>query len=58
MTSGQQHASIDRAVRLLGLGTDQLHAVGSDAEGRIDLPALERELAEMDDPTVVCLQAG
>ncbi|RKT89268.1 pyridoxal phosphate-dependent decarboxylase family protein [Saccharopolyspora antimicrobica] len=58
LTSGQQHASIDRAVRLLGLGTDQLHAVGADAEGRIDLVALERELAEADGPVVVCLQAG
>ncbi|MER6987792.1 aminotransferase class V-fold PLP-dependent enzyme [Saccharopolyspora hirsuta] len=58
LTSGEQHASIDRAVRLLGLGTDQLQAVGTDGEGRIDLPALERALAESDDPTVVCLQAG
>ncbi|MBB5954304.1 glutamate/tyrosine decarboxylase-like PLP-dependent enzyme [Saccharothrix tamanrassetensis] len=58
LTSGRQHASVERAVRLLGLGTDQLRSVGSGADGRIDLAALERELAATDAPTVVCLQAG
>ncbi|CCH29658.1 aminotransferase class V-fold PLP-dependent enzyme [Actinosynnema sp. NPDC047251] len=56
LTSGRQHASIERAVRLLGLGTDHLRAVGSDADGRIDVAGLARDLT--DAPTVVCLQAG
>ena len=56
LTSGLHHATIDRAVRLLGLGTDNLRSVGS-VDGRIDVAALERELAA-DVPTVVCLQAG
>ncbi|MEV0676105.1 aminotransferase class V-fold PLP-dependent enzyme [Actinosynnema sp. NPDC050436] len=56
LTSGRQHNSVERAVRLLGLGTDHLRAVGADEDGRIDPAALARELT--DDPTVVCLQAG
>lgn len=56
---GRQHASIDRAVRLLGMGTDALVGVGTDARGRLDLAGLERALgAALDAPTVVCLQAG
>lgn len=56
---GRQHASIDRAVRLLGLGTNALRSVGSDADGRVDLAGLERALAgEPDAPSIVCLQAG
>jgi glutamate/tyrosine decarboxylase-like PLP-dependent enzyme len=59
LVSGHQHASIDRAVRLLGLGTDALHIVGSGSEGRIDLVALEGAFAaEPSIPTIVCLQAG
>ncbi|GAB3923885.1 aminotransferase class V-fold PLP-dependent enzyme [Kribbella albertanoniae] len=57
LCGGEQHASIDRAVRMLGLGTDSLTAVGTGADSRIDLEALEREL-QIDAPTVVCLQAG
>jgi glutamate/tyrosine decarboxylase-like PLP-dependent enzyme len=56
---GRQHASIDRAVRLLGLGTDALRSVGTDPEGRLDLDALEHGLvADPAVPTIVCLQAG
>jgi glutamate/tyrosine decarboxylase-like PLP-dependent enzyme len=56
LTGGHQHASIDRAVRLLGLGTDSIHAVGADDRCRLDVAALERELT--DEPAIVCLQAG
>jgi glutamate/tyrosine decarboxylase-like PLP-dependent enzyme len=59
LCGGQQHASIGRAVRVLGLGTDALHAVGTDAAGRVDLSALERALAAARGvPTIICLQAG
>jgi len=59
LAGGRQHASVDRAVRLLGLGTEALRGVGTDEAGRIDLAGLERALAA--DPaaaTIVCLQAG
>jgi glutamate/tyrosine decarboxylase-like PLP-dependent enzyme len=56
---GCQHASIDRAVRLLGLGTDALRSVGTDPDGRLDLDALEHQfVADPAIPTIVCLQAG
>ncbi|MBB4935141.1 glutamate/tyrosine decarboxylase-like PLP-dependent enzyme [Lipingzhangella halophila] len=58
LTSGHHHASIERAVRLLGLGTDCLHATEADECGRLDLVSLQRHLAEQDTPTIVCLQAG
>jgi len=59
LCGGEQHASIDRAVRMLGLGTDALVGVGTGPDSRLDLKALERELAAQPDaPKVVCLQAG
>lgn len=58
LTSGQQHASLDRAVRLLGLGTDSIQAVGADDHGRIDLHSLHQHLAQGGASPIVCLQAG
>lgn len=45
-TSVAAHNSVDRAVRLLGIGTDQLRKIPVDDEGRMDLAALEEALAE------------
>ncbi|GLI25785.1 aspartate aminotransferase family protein [Agromyces rhizosphaerae] len=50
------HASVLLALRYLGLGAPVV--VGADDQGRIDVAALERELAASDAPTLVCLQAG
>jgi glutamate/tyrosine decarboxylase-like PLP-dependent enzyme len=59
LCGGEQHGSIDRALRLLGLGTDALIAVGTDHGSRLDLNGLERALAEnRDSAVIVCLQAG
>jgi glutamate/tyrosine decarboxylase-like PLP-dependent enzyme len=58
ITGGHQHASIDRAVRLLGLGTDAIVNAGADPQGRLDLGGLSRELKAGDGPVIVCLQAG
>ena len=44
--SNQTHNSVDKAARLLGLGQRALRAVPVDPEYRIDLPALERAIAE------------
>jgi len=55
----ERHATVDRAVRLLGLGTKALQPVASDADGALDLDSLERVLAtEPGRPTIVCLQSG
>ena len=59
LTSGLRHGSIERAVRLLGLGLDNVIDLPADSQGRLQLPDLERELQrESARPTVVLLQAG
>ncbi|MFJ1539903.1 pyridoxal phosphate-dependent decarboxylase family protein [Micromonospora chalcea] len=55
----ERHATIDRSLRLLGLGTDALHAVPTGPQGAIDPDALAAALRDAGPgPTVVCLQAG
>ena len=59
LTSANRHESILRAVRLLGIGSDAITTVASDALGRIDVAALAAALRERPDiATIVCLQAG
>jgi glutamate/tyrosine decarboxylase-like PLP-dependent enzyme len=55
----ERHAAVDRSLRVLGLGADTLEPVAADANGAIDVAALERALAaRRPGPTIVCLQAG
>ena len=54
----QRHATVDRALRLLGLGADSLEPAAADAQGAIDVADLKRVLAAGPGPTVVVLQAG
>jgi glutamate/tyrosine decarboxylase-like PLP-dependent enzyme len=55
----ERHATIDRALRLLGLGADVVEPVATDTQGAIDVSALEAVLASgPNGPTIVCLQAG
>jgi hypothetical protein len=59
VTNDQRHGSIERALRLLGLGTSCIVDIPTDAQGRIEQNLLEEVLA--DDvyiPTIVLLQAG
>jgi glutamate/tyrosine decarboxylase-like PLP-dependent enzyme len=58
VVSEERHVTIDRASRLLGFGTDALVPVAVDAGGRMDPAALRSILADSDDPTIVCAQAG
>ena len=59
VTGSERHATVDRSLRLLGLGTASLVPVLTDDQGTIDLEDLERVLAqEPARPTIVCLQAG
>ncbi|WP_406265563.1 aminotransferase class V-fold PLP-dependent enzyme [Nocardia sp. NBC_00881] len=58
ITGGQQHGSIDRAVRLLGVGTEAITTVAASADGRLDVNVLAGYLKAVDGPTIVCLQAG
>jgi glutamate/tyrosine decarboxylase-like PLP-dependent enzyme len=50
----KRHATIDRALRLLGLGAPEV--VAADAEGRLRPEALREAIG--DGPTIVCAQAG
>ncbi|MGY1679231.1 pyridoxal phosphate-dependent decarboxylase family protein [Geodermatophilus sp. SYSU D01176] len=59
VATGERHATIDRSLRLLGLGAGALRPVATDGQGRIDVAALAGALAEgPPGPAIVCLQAG
>ena len=58
LAGGERHVTIDRSLRLLGLGTSALELVPADAHGRIRADALGEVLAHVDGPTIVCTQAG
>jgi glutamate/tyrosine decarboxylase-like PLP-dependent enzyme len=53
------HGTVLSALRMLGLGTAQIHRVAADAQGRMDLAALARGLREnAGRPLLLSLQAG
>ena len=55
----ERHATVDRALRLLGFGTDVVEPVATDGNGAMDVADLERVLRRRPrGPTIVCLQAG
>ncbi len=56
LVGDKRHVTIDRALRLLGLGAPEV--VPADDQGRLEVGALERALAGDDSPTIVCAQAG
>jgi glutamate/tyrosine decarboxylase-like PLP-dependent enzyme len=59
VASEERHATIDRSLRLLGLGAGSLQLVSADGNGAIDVAALETVLAgKPAGPTIVCLQSG
>jgi glutamate/tyrosine decarboxylase-like PLP-dependent enzyme len=59
VASRERHATIDRALRLLGLGTAAVEEVATDDNGAIDVADLASVLRrESSGPTIVCLQAG
>ena len=59
VVGAERHATIDRAVRLLGLGEGSLAVVPALADGAMDTEALGGLLhAGAAHPTIVCVQAG
>ena len=59
LASDQLHGSIERAVRLIGLGRSNLTALPTDAHGRLSADTLTRALdANADSPIIVTLCAG
>ena len=58
LAGADRHATVDRAVRLLGLGTGCLRAVASDDEGRMRPEALAAALGDVAGPAIVVAQYG
>lgn len=59
LTSSERHGSVERALRVLGFGTDALVRLPCDEDGRLTPETLEKALAaDAQAPTIVMLQAG
>jgi glutamate/tyrosine decarboxylase-like PLP-dependent enzyme len=56
LVGAKRHITIDRALRLLGLGAPE--PVAADSQGRMEPAALRDALQSADGPTIVCAQAG
>jgi glutamate/tyrosine decarboxylase-like PLP-dependent enzyme len=60
VASEERHATIDRALRLLGIGAARVETVRADDNGAIDVDDFARVLrdGDRDTPTIACVQAG
>ncbi len=58
LAGAERHVTIDRSLRLLGLGTAALEVVPADEQGRMRADALREALGDSAEPTIVCAQAG
>jgi glutamate/tyrosine decarboxylase-like PLP-dependent enzyme len=58
VAGANRHVTLDRALRLLGIGAGQIRVVAADDRGRMDADALERALEGVAGPAIVCAQAG
>jgi glutamate/tyrosine decarboxylase-like PLP-dependent enzyme len=58
ITGAKRHVTIDRALRLLGLGNRCVVRVDADDQGRIRPEALAEAMRAASGPTIVCAQAG
>lgn len=54
VVSDEVHASVLQALMMVGFGKERVHRVPTDAQGRM----IASELPELDDMTLLCLQAG
>ncbi|HEU0303351.1 MAG TPA: aminotransferase class V-fold PLP-dependent enzyme [Gaiellaceae bacterium] len=53
-----RHATVDRALRLLGIGQRQIEVLAADGHGRMEPASLRKALAANEGPTIVVAQAG
>lgn len=58
VASEERHATIDRSLRLLGLGSRCVSPVAAGENGAIDVEDLARVLSGTRGPVIVCAQAG
>ncbi|MEY2931641.1 MAG: hypothetical protein RL033_2390 [Pseudomonadota bacterium] len=54
----ERHASIDKSLRLLGLGKRSIQVVEADSQGRLRPRALREALVAWSGPVIVCAQLG
>jgi glutamate/tyrosine decarboxylase-like PLP-dependent enzyme len=54
----KRHATVMRALRLIGLGTGSVVEVAADDQGRMQAGGLREALRTWDGPAIVCAQAG
>ena len=57
-SSTERHGSMERAARLLGLGSSHLVSLATDANGRLEPASLDAALSADSNPAIVWLQAG
>jgi glutamate/tyrosine decarboxylase-like PLP-dependent enzyme len=58
VVGAERHATVDRSLRLLGLGDGDIDVVAADANGAMDTAVLERVLATMPvEPILVAVQS-
>lgn len=58
LAGAKRHVTIDRALRLLGFGSESTVAVPTDDQGRMHVASLKDALAGNEGPTIVCAQIG
>jgi len=59
VAGAERHGTIDRSLRLLGLGESSVFEVPARPDGAMDAPALARILGSgWEGPTIVCAQSG
>jgi glutamate/tyrosine decarboxylase-like PLP-dependent enzyme len=58
LAGAERHVTIDRSLRLLGIGSRSLELVPADAQGRMRTDELARRLDDAGATTIVCAQLG
>ena len=58
LVGAERHATVDRALRLIGIGAASIVAVPADGQGRMLPHALRDSLRRLTGPIIVCAQAG
>ena len=58
LVGAERHVTIDRSLRLLGLGTGSVELVPADDQGRMRADAVREALGAGEGPAIVCAQAG
>jgi glutamate/tyrosine decarboxylase-like PLP-dependent enzyme len=59
LAGAERHGTVDRSLRLLGLGEASIHEIPADPNGAMDAAALAEAIAGLEpSPTIVCAQSG